>query len=449
MIVRLVLGHLLAIIVGRAVSVRLADRGKLGPALLLISWAFGVAILSLLSFLCLLTADEFPHSYCLIELAIGAAAAYVFWKTKRVYRSETTEVRGRDAVLVGFSALLLLANAVFAVILSIKEPHGAWDGFVIWNAHARFLVATEPGAWRNLFLSRIAHADYPLLVPLAVARLWVWTGSVAPLPAASVSLGFAFATIAALYWFLSDAVDDVRALTGAILLGCTSVFFWNSTAQMADIPLSFFMLTATGAISKAHRTGSNAAVAIAGLATGAAAWTKNEGIAFCAVIALVILARHSFRALREFAFFVAGAALPLAFVTYFKSVLAPGNDLLRGQIARDYFSRLLDPSRYRIVGQAFLREIVTFGSGSIIVLVIVSLVLFAVQRPRARPNKDAAAVLFLMLIAYFSVYVVTPRPLAWHLATSLERLFLQLWPLMIFGGLVSQRSDIPGACARK
>ena len=37
-----------------------------------------------------------------------------------------------------------------------------------------------------------------------------------------------------------------------------------------------------------------------------------------------------------------------------------------------------------------------------------------------------------MLVGYFFVYVLTPLDLAYHLATSLNRLFLQLWPGVIF-----------------
>ncbi|MEK6534682.1 MAG: hypothetical protein AABZ40_03350, partial [Thermodesulfobacteriota bacterium] len=42
------------------------------------------------------------------------------------------------------------------------------------------------------------------------------------------------------------------------------------------------------------------------------------------------------------------------------------------------------------------------------------------------------AVLLLILAGYFFVYVTTPLDLGYHLATSLNRLFLQLWPSVIF-----------------
>jgi hypothetical protein len=38
----------------------------------------------------------------------------------------------------------------------------------------------------------------------------------------------------------------------------------------------------------------------------------------------------------------------------------------------------------------------------------------------------------LMLAGYFAVYVITPNDLSWHLATSLDRLFVQIWPLSVF-----------------
>ena len=37
-----------------------------------------------------------------------------------------------------------------------------------------------------------------------------------------------------------------------------------------------------------------------------------------------------------------------------------------------------------------------------------------------------------MLLGFFFVYILTPHELSWHLDTSLSRLFLQLWPSIVF-----------------
>jgi small-conductance mechanosensitive channel len=44
----------------------------------------------------------------------------------------------------------------------------------------------------------------------------------------------------------------------------------------------------------------------------------------------------------------------------------------------------------------------------------------------------AATVLILMLAGYFGIYLITPHDLRWHLLTSLNRLFIQLWPSAVF-----------------
>jgi hypothetical protein len=36
-----------------------------------------------------------------------------------------------------------------------------------------------------------------------------------------------------------------------------------------------------------------------------------------------------------------------------------------------------------------------------------------------------------MVSGYFFTYLITPLPLTFHLSTSLERVFLQLWPTFL------------------
>ena len=35
-------------------------------------------------------------------------------------------------------------------------------------------------------------------------------------------------------------------------------------------------------------------------------------------------------------------------------------------------------------------------------------------------------------VGYYAVYVLTPKDLVWHLDTSVTRLWLQLWPSLLF-----------------
>ena len=42
-----------------------------------------------------------------------------------------------------------------------------------------------------------------------------------------------------------------------------------------------------------------------------------------------------------------------------------------------------------------------------------------------------AAVLGLMLLSFYFVYVLTPYEIEWHITTSFDRLLIQLWPALV------------------
>jgi hypothetical protein len=75
----------------------------------------------------------------------------------------------------------------------------------------------------------------------------------------------------------------------------------------------------------------------------------------------------------------------------------------------------------------------TSGYHPIYPLVVLGLCL----RFDSRRWRDGAFCGFLflaMLLGYFGVYVITANDLRWHLGTSLDRLLVQVWPLLVLAG---------------
>jgi CDP-diglyceride synthetase len=83
------------------------------------------------------------------------------------------------------------------------------------------------------------------------------------------------------------------------------------------------------------------------------------------------------------------------------------------------------------------------GAVSILLLVVTLLVTgIRIDQKERGCFIQAAAVLVLTLTGYFFAYVMTPLDLNYHLMTSLNRLFLQLWPSAVFLGFMA--AAIPG-----
>jgi len=361
-------------------------------------------------------------------------------------------------VTAGF--VVSVGAAVYSAWLRAwARPQGSgWDAFAIWNLHARFLFRGG-GHWRDGFSPLISwsHPDYPLLLPAAVAHFWSYLGHDEPAVPAVIGLVFTFCTVGLLCAALWLLRGRSCALLGGLALLSTPAFIDLGTWQYADVPLSFFLLaTVVFLCLRDERAGSSPGLlALAGVAAGFAAWTKNEGVLFLCAIVLALawhmgrersrkMSSQGFEGRRVSTIPLLAALTPvLVVIIYFKRFVAPPGDLFSDPASM--LHKVLEPARYWAVIKWYATEFFRFGHWLAIpgTLLLVGFY-FAVakeQHARRGPGFRAAVVgLALTLAGYFAVYLITPLDIYWHLRFSLDRLFLQVWPAVIFLFFLSVRA---------
>ncbi len=434
----------------------------------------GLGISSCLAFLCLLAGVTRYLPIVDLGVALSAGiACFLYFRRPAVgglLPLPETRKRSRfEILLAGIFSLELIASAASFILAFLKEPHGRWDAWLIWNMHARFIFRGGDH-WRDAFASGLdwSHWDYPLLLPLVIARSWSYMGGESlPVPAVMAFM-FNFLTLGLLCSSLCLLRSRSQGYLAAMILMGTPFFIALGASQFADLPLAFFLLTTLALLLFRTRSaaGCTGALILAGAAAALAAWTKNEGLLFLLVVTAslfgtTIHAGGGKQALRQTAALLAGALPVLLIVIYFKLRLAPANDLIAGFSWATLSGRLLDWTRYEAIVRAFFMTGISFTQGLIDVRVgmhlnpgVVSIILLAVYLLFAgiridrgdRPGLlQTGVILLLMLTGYFFVYVMTPLDLTYHLITSLNRLFLQLWPgviLLVFmiAGTPEERS---------
>ena len=362
------------------------------------------------------------------------------WRVHSRWRREPAANPPRWTWLEWLLAIVLTQTTIMAAVVAWRsfqaEPFGGWDGWAIWNMHARFMLRAGTNWPELLHAAQLnwTHPDYPRLVPASVARVWSWCGREDPLVPALVSVIFAGATGALLVALLGK-VRNVRigSVSGIVLLA-TPFFLTFAANEHADIPLGGFMLGAVSMVILAGGTSTGAgAWALAGICVGGAAWTKNEGLLF-AVVFSGSAALHFWRvrAIGAGRAFLIALALAMIPVAYFKLQLAPANDLVAAS-AGSRLERLGDLNRHTTILAALWRDLGRFGEWTFAPWIVLALP-FLVWRARRRlvpVEWIVPRVVLLMLIGYYGVYLVSAQDLAWHLDSSLVRLLLQLWPLTI------------------
>jgi len=346
---------------------------------------------------------------------------------------------------IGFYVAISLMVMVF-IFLSLKDPHGGYDGWEIWNMHARFMFRGAD-RWSDYLSDNFhySHPDYPLLISASIARCWQYIGRDTVIIPIVVSMFFTFATVGLMFSSIAVLRSKSQGCLAALVLLTTPFFVANGAAQYADIPLGFFFLSTVVLCTLQERLSveNYGLLTLAGLMTGFAAWTKNEGMLFIVTVmvahsAVIIHFKGHVVYFRQTRSFLLGLFPVLAVVVYFKMGFAPQNDWLSAQGLSSTIARFTDFSRYIDVLKAFARGFFHFGDWHPVVNLPFLLLFYAlilgihVESNERSSIFNAVLVFVLMLGGYFFIYITTPHPLPWHLSTSLDRLFLQLWPTFVF-----------------
>jgi hypothetical protein len=337
----------------------------------------------------------------------------------------TTLSRWKPLLLIVFGLILLFACLSFALESRI-HPEGQGDAWAIWNLRARFLFRGGE-QWRTAFSGTLfwSHPDYPLLLPGLVARSWVYTGVETRTVPVGIAALFTFATVGALTAGLYALGGREKALLAGIVLLGTASFIKLGAAQYADVPISFFFLTSILLLCMRDRLPVSGIV-LAGTSAALAAWTKNEGLLFFALLLIVMKWTKE-----PVSRLLSGAFCIIALLAIFKLRLASPNYLAQNTgttLLRD----VTDPSRYLSILVGFVYEAISFGGNYLNPLVPLFAALFLLKGKEKRGTRSAAIILSGMCAGFFFVYLITPVDLSWQIAWSLDRLLLQLWPAALF-----------------
>lgn len=392
-------------------------------------------------------------AYFAAEIAVLAVLIACVLRRIRTGANTVTRGSGGRATRTPFVSWLLapgfavsLVAAVFAFgYRSATYPHGGWDAPSIWNLRARFLFRGG-GHWKDAFsdlLGTWTHADYPLLVPGAIARAWSFIGSEPQAAPMLVGLLFTVATALLLLGALASLRSRGQGLLAGIVILCSHTLVFQGANQYADIPIAFFMLATFVALALADtvKEGGAIFVALAGLTSGLAAWTKNEGLLFVlalfvAQLLMVTHVRGWRQALRRQAIMLVGLAPILLLIIAFKWGVAPRNDLLASLQPADIIDRLITPWRLWYVLKSFGERFMILSGWLAAAPLVLVLYLLAVGWGERGVERECMGTMLvtlgLVLAAYLFVYVVTPYDLAWHVNTSMLRLAFHGWPSLLF-----------------
>lgn len=439
-------------IVAAALALRAALRGRLGLVLRIgFAVPVGLGAAALLHLLGLIATGEALPFWLDATIWAGIGLAAQWWRIPAHDGPIILDRREPDrAATSPWLNLAMGIAGLFAIVgftaQQFRDPYGGSDAIAIWNLHARVLYE-DPSGWSTFLgehgLASAFHADYPLLVPANVARVWSLSGGFDAPASPCVAAAFLVGVVCLLYGGLRATCGPTTATYCTTVLLATVYFVRVAAQQFADVPFACYVLGTMVAVAlAANREGSGpGSLTLAGCLGGCAALVKNEGLLFVLVFGLVWAARSlaSRRAgvswgdlLRRTGLLAAGMTPPLVMAGWHKLFVAHASDLAPSSMAQT-LANLTDASRYATILAGYGREFVALAElGGIALLVHLFVVGWSRERRYRADRWSGLAVAGLVLAGYFAVYLNSPHDLRWHVGASIRRLYVHVWPLLLF-----------------
>ncbi len=374
------------------------------------------------------------HIACLLLLWL-----LLWWKEKRnpimILQNFSKGFGVSDLLTLGLSGLA----AFWVFTFSKTQPFGGWDAWAVWNLKAKFLLM-EKENWRYLFLPVLWRSSphYPLLLPLI--NVWGWVLAQRPLLEVPriVSILFTVMTAGLLFSGLKNFTKLLPALAASLIILSLPIFLTFGTSQYSDIVLAFFLLACMVSLLSARHFSFPALSFVGGIFAGFMSFTKDEGLAATAILAILIVFYFPIhkRPWRRYTLLFWGGLILAGLPTFiFKLFLAPHNvTFINGLFSKTHPSTLY---RLKIIMTAFLFEFKAKQWHAVFFFLIGVLLLSG-----KRPYRREISLIPLFLLCYASIIIFyyflnTYFEIVWWIKTTLARIFFTVLPLFCFWSFLS------------
>ncbi|MCE9625075.1 MAG: hypothetical protein K8R69_06440 [Deltaproteobacteria bacterium] len=416
MIFRLPIFFAIAVLSGVALLGMLWPRSVSAPGKSLkISLGFGLGMgaISFLQFFWLLGRGAWSSGMNMLLIAWGLAAmALVFFQGKLrdatpVMPAESSgPAQEIEQILAGYFWVFLAFAVLIAVFYFYQNPHGNWDAWSHWNLRARFVFRGGEGWNRALGPDYWNPLNYPLFLPMLVSSGWGFITVETQWVPGLIALGFTLATVFLLQGGLSRLRGRAQGLLAGILLLGTPFFLNHGNSQYSDMLfIACFGLTRFVTVF----------------------WEKGWKAA-----------------LREAFVFGLGLLPVLAVDFYVKTRLYPPATIFQTRNVPYTFVHFTEWIRYKKVVTAYVRTFFQFGEWGLSLPAFLIVYFFWMKSSPIPLLRWMSARVYLalamMLGGYFMVYLATPHDVDWLLRTSVQRLFLCLWPSLLFAYFLGLRT---------
>jgi hypothetical protein len=337
-------------------------------------------------------------------------------------------------------------------------PISGWDAWTIWFLKAEAFFIDGGVSVRFLLDGDYGHhPDYPLMIPLSVAWVYFTMGKVNEIAAKLIYPLQFLSLIFIFHYFVKKHSNQRMALLFTAMISLTPIILVHAAGfpvriwtlytgdyvGYSDLTLSIIFFMAGAFLYLFIKEEKIPWAILAALFLAMGAWTKNEGLPFALFGTLILTFHLARKKLWKHLTWVAVILFVfigpwVLFKKYHHFPLDPFAPDITWTFVMDHFDRIkiILPRLWHYLIQP---ELFNF-TWLVYLLGVVLNWRFSLQNPLASLN----ALLLFQFLMYIFAYLISPSDLYWQLATTLERVILQLVPLSMMISAINSRYFLKG-----
>jgi len=240
----------------------------------------------------------------LVLVAAPWIIAAAVWR-RAVLEAARTEAAGVRRLLNGLGdvdpltagiLVLTLATAGFYFLNLLAQPLVGWDAIAMWLFKARVFFDLSAVDLSHVPINipppSDRHLDYPPLFPLMIDSFWVLIGRVDDIVGKSIGFMFLTAAVSSAAAVLLPVLGKrMTALIAFVLVAMPALqtsFVLPYYMGYADYAIGGLMMISLAHLYRSTRLGRDESSVLAFVFAALAALTKNEGVPFLLVVAVII-----------------------------------------------------------------------------------------------------------------------------------------------------------------
>jgi 4-amino-4-deoxy-L-arabinose transferase-like glycosyltransferase len=346
----------------------------------------------------------------------------------------------------------ILFEVFYAFFRALIKPLEAYDAIAIYGIKAKafFLANTLPQHFFDNSSFVFPHADYPLNMPLAETLTYFFLGGLNDQLVKVIFPLYFLAILTLVYFFMRRFAGRTYSLLFTFILATIPQFTAQSTSGYIDVPFGYYASAAMLLLFLWFKdAGQRGLLWLSALFAGLGAWTKNEGLMYCVINAVLLaifftLERRTVLPRKQF-LYLAGYIGIMVLVNIPWFYVKGLRHLLNSEInLADLNPENIFHNAGRIwpITYEFQKQFLGPKKWNIIWILLAAAFVAKIRRAFTGELRYMSLAILLAFCGYTAVYLITLSDVSWHLSSAASRILLHFLPVAVCWLAVALKEEI-------